>query len=205
MLRRFVTILTAILFTICGKSSLFAWSENLESIRKATDSVQSISASFIQEKHLAILKRPLISKGLLLFEKPNALRWEYQAPIASIVMSYQGSTARYLKQDSEFIKDVGTHVQLIQVVLGEISQWLAGRFEDSDHFSAALKEYGIVTLKPVNNEMTRIISHVQIEFAKQPGLIKSVTIYENSNSFTKLIFQNARLNEPINPSLFQNP
>lgn len=182
-----------------------AWSESLESIRRTADTVESISASFTQEKHLAILRKPLISKGLLLFQKPDALRWEYQTPIASILMSYQGKTVRYLKQDNAFVKDIGTHIQVMQIVLGEISNWLAGRFNEGGNFVATVKDNGVVRLQPSNEEMTKMISHIEIQLSSQPGLIDSVTIYESKKSYTKLIFQNTRLNDPLKPALFQHP
>ncbi len=183
----------------------FAWSESLESIRKTADTVESISASFIQEKHLAILRKPLISKGLLHFQKPDSLRWEYKTPIASILISYQGKTVRYLKQDNVFVKDIGSHIQVMQIVLGEISNWLSGRFNDGGNFVATVNEKGMVGLRPSNKEMTKMINRIEIQLASQPGLIDSVTIYESKKSYTKLIFQNTRLNDPLKPALFQNP
>ena len=201
MLKSFVILFCTLTLT----TSAFAWSESLESIRKTADKVESISASFVQEKHLAILQKPLVSKGLLLFQKPDALRWEYQTPIASILMSYQGNTVRYLKQNNSYIKDVGSHIQVMQIVLGEISNWLAGRFNEGGNFIAAVKEKGIVRLQPSNEEMTTMISHIELQLSSQPGLIDSVTIYESKKSYTKLIFQNTRLNDPLKPALFQNP
>jgi outer membrane lipoprotein-sorting protein len=186
-------------------SSLFAWSESLESIRKTAEQVKSISASFVQEKHLVILKKPLISKGLLYFKKPDALRWEYQSPIASILMSYRGKTARFLKRDGVFIKDIGSHIQVMQVVLNEITNWLGGRFNEGNNFVAKLEKTGLVVLRPSNPQMTKMISHIEILLSEQPGLIESVTIFENKKSFTKLVFQNTKLNDTLEPSLFQNP
>ena len=201
MLKLFILLFCTLTLT----TSAFAWSESLESIRKTADRVKSISASFVQEKHLAILRKPLISKGLLLFQKPDALRWEYQTPIASILMSYQGKTVRYLKQDNNYVKDIGSHIHVMQIVLGEISNWLAGRFNEGGNFVATVKEKGIVRLHPGSDELTKIINYIELRLSSQPGLIDSVIIYESKKSYTKLIFQNTRLNDPLKPTLFQHP
>ncbi len=201
----FIICLWLTIVCIFPMPSLFAWSESLESIRETADQVESISATFVQEKHLAILKKPLVSKGLLFFKKPNALRWEYQSPIVSILMSYQGKTTRFLKQDGTFVKDVGSHIQVMQVVLTEITNWLGGRFNEGNNFTAKVEKNGLVVLRPSNQQMTKMISQIELQLSQQPGLIESVTIYENEKSFTRLVFHNTKLNDTLEPSLFQNP
>jgi outer membrane lipoprotein-sorting protein len=62
------------------------WSSSWDSIRAAARDIQSIQAAFTQEKHLQILARPLQSHGRLIFAAPDRLRWEYQAPLPSVLL-----------------------------------------------------------------------------------------------------------------------
>lgn len=48
-----------------------------------------------------------------------------------------------------------------------------------------------------------MIQKIEIVLAKKPGLIKSVTIYESDESFTRLVFNNAKLNYKIDDSMFR--
>lgn len=183
----------------------FAWTENWQTIKETTKKVNSISAIFIQEKHLPILKKPLISKGRFYYSKPDSLRWEYQTPVPSIMMSYKGETARYLKKDGEFIKDAGAQIQVIQVVLKEITSWLGGKFNEGGSFKASLQPNRKILLEPKNNNMTQLITHIELELSETPGLIGSVFIFENRNSFTHLQFKETKLNDVFNPSIFEIP
>ena len=70
------------------------WADNWEGIRKGAETVKSIRADFIQEKHMKILTRPFVSKGILLYRVPGGLRWEYTEPVKSVLLMFDGRTKR---------------------------------------------------------------------------------------------------------------
>ena len=49
-----------------------------------------------------------------------------------------------------------------------------------------------------------MIHHIDLMLSERPGIIDSVVIYESEDSFTKLVFKNAVLNQPIDAALFRN-
>ena len=106
------------------------WADTWEGIKKTASTVTSVRAEFVQEKHMEILARPLVSKGIFYFQAPNSLRWEYRSPVQSILLMHDGRTKRYLKRNGAIIEDEGAHLQSMQVVLQDITQWLSGRFEE---------------------------------------------------------------------------
>ena len=53
-------------------------------------SVKSVEASFVQERHLKALKRPLINKGKLWFKSPGLFRWQIGTPLESIAFNRTG-------------------------------------------------------------------------------------------------------------------
>ncbi|MBU2515176.1 outer membrane lipoprotein carrier protein LolA [bacterium] len=197
--------ISLLLVSVLVFRTAFAWTGSLEEIQKATDKVDSISSEFTQEKHLAILKTPLVSKGVFFYQKPNSLRWEYQSPVPSVLMSFQGELKRFYKQDDEFKEDTGAHLQAMQIVIQEITNWLGGQFDKNPNFtSELLKNKGIV-LTPNKKELEEMIARIELVFSNQPGVIESVIIYESKNSFTKLIFARPTINSAIDPSRFQVP
>ena len=74
------------------------WSSSWDSIRAAARDIQSIQADFTQEKHLQILSRPLQSHGRLIFAAPDRLRWEYQAPLPSVLLMDEGRIQRFVNR-----------------------------------------------------------------------------------------------------------
>jgi outer membrane lipoprotein carrier protein len=151
------------------------------------------------------LRKPLISKGSITFEKPGSLRWEYLSPIPSILISHKGDIKRFIKQEGAYLNDEGAHLEAMQIVLQEISTWLGGQFDKSPGFNANLEVDNRITLTPKNKQMAGIILKIELLLSSQPGLIKSVTIFESKTSYTRLLFENTILNETIKPSLFKEP
>jgi hypothetical protein len=82
-----------------------AWSSSWDSIRAAARDIQAIQANFTQEKHLQILSRPLQSRGRLVFAAPDRLRWEYQAPLPSVLLMNAGQVQRFVKTGPTWTED----------------------------------------------------------------------------------------------------
>jgi hypothetical protein len=93
----------------------------------------------------------------------------------------------------------------MQVVLGEISGWLDGSFTDNASFEASFENDRTIILIPKEKSMRAFISSIELGLAEQPGLLHSVTIFEGPESFTKLIFSHAVLNQSIPDTLFTAP
>ena len=84
--------LAGIVLAICFCSG---WADTWDGIRAAAERVESLSAEFVQAKHLPILTRPLVSRGVLYFRKPDSLRWEYRQPVRTILLMHKGDLRRY--------------------------------------------------------------------------------------------------------------
>ena len=56
------------------------WAGSWDELKSAAGTVTSVRADFIQEKHLAILAKPLVSTGVFYYQAPRSLRWEYSRP-----------------------------------------------------------------------------------------------------------------------------
>ena len=202
MTRSFSHFFAAIL---CVTIFLFfiGWADTWENIRQKSGSIETIRADFIQEKHLKILSKPLISKGVLYFKAPGSLRWEYESPVRSVLLMHNGQINRFVKSGEGFSRDSGMKLQAMQVVMDEITLWLSGRFQDNPNFKATLEPGPKIVLTPRENAFKAIIARIDLILSEQPGVINSVTIFENEESLTKLIFKDAILNEPLNDSLFE--
>ncbi len=60
-----------------------------------------------------------------------------------------------------------------------------------------------IVLTPKEKSFAAIIQRIELMLSNQPGIIETVRIYENDNSYTKFMFNNVRLNKPLKDSLFQ--
>lgn len=179
------------------------WGSTWEELRSAAGSVTSLSADFVQEKHMRILARPLISRGVFYFQSPASLRWEYRKPVRNILLMHDNRTERWIDTGSGLTQESGAGLQAMQIVLEQISQWLGGRFDENPLFAARLEPGPKIVLVPKEEAFARMIHHIDLVLSERPGIIDSVVIYESDDSFTRLVFTNAVLNQPLDAALFR--
>ena len=170
--------------------------------QEVTD-IKSVSAEFVQEKHLKILAKPMVSKGKLCYQAPGSLRWEYFSPVRSILLVHEGETKRYIIKDKEVIEDSSANMQSMHIVMDEITRWLRGRFDENPDFTVESKTKSKIVLKPAKEAFAKIIQKIEIHLSTKPGIINSVMIHEGEGSYTQLNFKNVILNKTINDTLFK--
>jgi outer membrane lipoprotein-sorting protein len=179
------------------------WGASWEELRSAAGPISSLSAEFVQEKHMKILARPLVSSGVFYFQAPASLRWEYRSPLRNIILMNKDGTERYVATDAGLVKDSGANLQIMQVVLEHITQWIEGRFDDNPLFTANLEPGPRITLTPKEKSFTKMIQRIELVFSDHPGVIESVIIHENDDSFTRLVFKKVLLNPSLDDSVFR--
>jgi len=187
--------------------SVGANAASLADIQEAAGTIRSISADFIQEKHMKILVKPLVSKGSIRFQSPDALRFEYREPIKNVLIMQGKSVSRYIQKENTFIRDNASAMGAMTVVMDEISQWLKGDF-NTNVFDATIEEApepDRIILVPKEKAISSFIQEIVLVLSEQPGVFKEVVIRENQNSYTRLRFEKATLNEDINPDVFAAP
>ena len=157
------------------------------------------------QKYMKILLKPLVSKGSFFFLSPNSLRWEYISPVKSILLMHKGRIKRYIEVDKGYAEDASARLQAMRIVMQEIAMWLLGSFDQNPNFIASLhtKPASTITLTPKEKSFADIIKRIELKLSPKPGVIKSVKIIENENSFTLLEFTNVELNKKIDESIFR--
>ncbi len=188
---------------LCLTCSLcLGWSGDLKKFGEEANSIQTLSADFVQEKNLKILVQPLVSKGIFYFKKPDSLRWEYKSPVHSVLLMHNGETRRFLEGRDGVREDRGPGMQGMQVVMGEISLWLSGHFGDNPDFKATVEDNGAIVLTPRSKSLSQFISRIEMFPSDRPGVIRSVILYEGEDSYTTIRFENVKVNIDLPESLF---
>jgi outer membrane lipoprotein-sorting protein len=164
--------------------------------------LRSVQADFIQEKHLKILARPIISTGSFTFQAPQSLRWEYRTPIRSILLMHGGKVRKFVEREGVLTEDKGMRLDAMQVVLAEISNWLDGRFTDNAMFTVSFPKKQTILLTPKEQGFAALISSIELKLGDQAGLLDKVIIFEGPGAFTSLTFSNRLLNQEIPAAVF---
>ena len=187
---------------ILAAMACLGWADTWQGLKDTAATVTAVKAEFVQEKHMQILARPLVSNGAFLFKAPDSLRWEYTAPIKSILVMHNDQIRRFVHKDGRLVKDASAGLQSMQVVVQQITQWLNGRFDENPSFAASLETGPKIIMIPREKALARLIGRIEIELSEQPAVIESVTIFESEDSFTRLVFQNVTLNTQLDDTAF---
>jgi outer membrane lipoprotein-sorting protein len=186
------------------------WYQDWEGIRKAAATVKTIETNFVQTKTLKILNKPLVSRGMMAYRRPNDLRWEYQSPLQTLLVVRRGNAQRLLKHGQEWVTDSSAKLEAMKIVLNEISLWLDGNFGASKTFkpelrTAAEKQPAHVSLIPIDPSLAKIISRIAIVFGERPGTVSAIDIYEGNEGVTHIAFENTRFDVDLPDSRFEAP
>ncbi len=201
-----ISLVFLISYNIFSASGFAAnWASSWESIQSHGEAVTSIASDFVQEKHLPILIRPLVSKGAFYYQQPGFLRWEYKSPVKSILLMNQGDAKRFLGSDTGYVEDQGAGMDAMGFIMPEITSWMKGRFNDNPMFDAQLEPDDKIVLVPKEKSFAGLIHKIELILSKQPGVIQSVVIYESPDAFTRLVFVNPSLNRNIPDETFKRP
>ncbi len=175
-------------------------------LRRASETTGSLSASFTQQKHLPILSAPLISEGRFFYQAPDAIRWEYVSPIKSVMLMKGDAVEIFQFTDGSWHEDVTRGVQVRQMILGEIREWLKGRFDRGGIFTPSLSQGPPlkVTLAPAK-QLTDFLTRIELVFATSPLSIREVDIFEPGEGRTSIHFRDIKINTSLPPATFLRP
>jgi outer membrane lipoprotein carrier protein len=180
--------------------------EDWASLKQSFRNIQSVKAEFLQERHLQILKEPLVSEGRFFYLASGSLRWEYISPLRSVMLQKGDSVRLFHISDGAWKQDMTQGVEARRMVLAEMSQWFQGRFEESRIFKHSYSQGppGRILLTP-GEGVNKFILGIEIVLADRPGVIDRVEITEPGGSATRITFRNVEINVSLDPKVFDEP
>lgn len=190
---------------LAGCLLLAGWSDSWERIRRESAGIRSVAAPFTQKKRMKILAGPLVSEGRFYFQGPDSLRWEYTAPVRSILLMNRGTVRRYVFSGGEWLEESGERLQGMGVVMQEIGRWLHGRFDENQAFAATLVggSPARIILRPREQSFARMVQRIELTLSPRPGVIRSIAIIESEDTVTLLEFRDVKINQELPAALFR--
>jgi outer membrane lipoprotein-sorting protein len=195
----FIPVILAVCLLLVG------WADNWERIRRESADIQSVEARFIQKKSMKMLSRPLLSEGRFFFQAPDSVRWEYTAPVKSIMIMHAGTLRRYSHSGGGFKEEGTGRLPAMEIVMQEIGAWLHGRFDQSQFFEATLvtTPATAIILTPREKSFARFIRRIELIPSRRPGVLESILIVEDEKTTTRFEFRDVQVNKPIPEAIFQ--
>ncbi len=172
-------------------------------LNEMANSLHTIEADFVQEKHMDFLQMAIKSKGKFYFKKNNQLRWEYNDPYLYVIIINDGKLIIHDEGKNTEIKVKGNKIfqQVNDIIIASVK----GEIMDDDRFNVTLLEnqdYYLVKLLPKASEMSEIIKEMHMFFDKETISVSKIKMVEPTNDYTLINFKNKKINEPISSDIF---
>jgi outer membrane lipoprotein-sorting protein len=178
----------------------------LDRVEAKLGQIRSLRADFVQEKHLSLFTDVVASEGVMLFVRPNTVRFEMTKPYQSVLIAAGKSVARYEFLDGRWQKMMPGGAAVVRIVTEQIASWLEGKFRAKSglYEISAAEAGGIVTLTllPRDAKFREFVTGIELALAREETHFTSVTIREPGGDFTRMLFAHPRHNVELPQRLF---
>src|SRR5690606_6457817 len=165
--------------------------------------IKTISADFVQYKHLSFMKKPVESSGKLYLEHPDKLSWSYTAPF-QYKMVFKDNKIFIDDQGKKKTIDIGNSKQFEKISTLVSSSMRGGKYDEKEFAVSYLKQgdADMVRLTPKLAGAKKYIKEIVLLFSPTNKHVEEVKLVEPSNDYTRFVIKNRKVNATIDESIF---
>ena len=176
----------------------------IEKITDASSKMKSLCCDFEQVKELSILDEKMVSKGKMNYRQDSRLRWEYLEPYAYIFML---NDRKLLMQtgNSRNVMDVKSSKMFQEIVKIMMNSINGKGLNEIDSFDNKYFLYGnnwIVKLIPIQKEIKKIFSGIELTFNTKDYTVDKVKLVEQNGDNTIILLSSKQFNKEIEDTVF---
>jgi len=163
--------------------------------------IKTLQCDFVQEKTSALVTEKAVSNGILLYQYPLKLRWEYLNPTPSTLI-LNANNAVLLNKDGKRTGNNKMIKQLGGLIIGLIN---GDGIKNSKQFSTEVFETNgqfCIVFTPVQKRLQEYFKSVEMKIDKNTLLSPEIGLNEKSGDKTVIYMNNKILNKEIQQSKF---
>lgn len=169
-----------------------------QKVKEINLKTHTINAEFVQEKELSFLDEKIISKGIILYQKPDKLRLEYTSPYEYLII-INGKDLFINSQDSEInlnLESSSMFSEINDLIINSIQ----GNVMNMPNISTSFYENSelfLIQLIPEKEELKKYIHAIKLYISKNDYTVNEINIVELSGDYTLIKFINKEINEEL--------
>lgn len=168
----------------------------LKKITSAASEMKTMKCDFVQIRKMSLLADEIKSSGVMYFEKPSRLRWEYREPSA-YVMTIDGGTVTIDSAAGHSVSDASSS-RMYKAVADMVMGCMSGEsLTDTRMFSTSFTDLGsvwVAELKPVRKDLQRMFGSLVLNFDASTGLLRSMVMNDAAGNSTSITVSNVSVN-----------
>lgn len=173
----------------------------LQELESALSDVKTVKTRFVQEKKMALFKKPMITKGTILLEMPAKLMWKTESPVKYKLLIDGQQAKQWDGETGKTVRIPLAQQPIFAAVTQQLRAWFAGNYRllSKDYTIKKREEEPLVFEFIPKPELpqAKVIKHILVTFQKERKYIASFQIEENSGDTTKLVFEETTINGVI--------
>lgn len=171
--------------------------EVMQTLTQAAASMQCMNCRFTQQKTMAMLSEPTVSEGLMSYNAPDRMRWEYTSPYA-FALVVDGEKITKINEGNEEVLDAKSGRMYQGIVNIIMSSATGKKLFDKTMFDVDIQDVGEfwkAEMKPKRQNMKRMFSTLTFYFMKADNIINRVEMTEAGGDVTTIQFYDMKINE----------
>lgn len=190
--------------------SLFSFAQSqkeqqiIDKIAKSAQDMKSMQCNFVQTKHLKMLNDKMVSNGIMYYQQPNKLRWEYTSPY-SYTFILNDSKVLLKKGERNDVIDVNQNKMFKEIARMMMNSVVGKCLSDKKSFKTSIKEEQseyVATLIPLKSDMKKMWSKLILHFDRKLSSVIKVEMHEKNGDKTIIELKNTQINKSINAKVF---
>ena len=175
----------------------------LQEIRDNSAQVHSFSSEFVQERRLALFAEPVIFHGKLTVVRPDRLRWEFTAPVASALIFNGKVGMRCQDKVPPAHFDLGSD-PIMRTVAEQLWLWLGGDYSKlGDKYGMESRSTSLI-ITPKDQATMEYMRAVTITFSADSKQPEKVLIDEPGGDSTLISFKAYSINKVFPETFFSS-
>jgi outer membrane lipoprotein carrier protein len=181
----------------------------LQALESALSDVKTVRTRFVQEKKMALFKKPMITKGSILLEMPDKLMWKVESPIKYVLLIDGQQAKQWDGETKKTVRIALADQPVFAAVTQQLRAWFAGNYR------VLSKDY---TIKKIEGEQlafefipkpdlpqAKMLKRITVTFQKDKKYIQLFQIEETGGDLTKMVFEETSINAEIDKKEWDLP
>lgn len=177
----------------------------LARLQQKAAGVKTLQSDFTQEKHLAMFKEVLLSRGRFVFGRPDRLRWEIVEPVGTGFVIAGGKGRRWHARTGRSEPFTLEREPVMKLVAEQLLAWAGADFDllrRQYKIRVVSEEPAVLRLEPLAPGQG-FLDHLQVAFAPGGGYMTAVEVHEKGGDYTRIRFQEPVVNGAVAEDLFR--
>lgn len=180
--------------------------ECLAAIEAAQSGTRTISARFVQVKHVSLLDEPLTSRGRFFFRRPDRIRLEIEEPVRTAIVIDGAEIHIPDLPESERKAMSMAPMAAMFTQLGALFTGSTAALEDGFEVKATGAGDGIdVVLLPRLESWRRLFRRIELRFAGAPLMTREVRLEDAFGDRLEVKMEDVERNPDLPETLFAAP